>query len=48
MQHTSVSPDSKILAVVGDDLEALLVDSQNGKVHSVYSFISNYFKIKYI
>lgn len=32
MQHTSVSPDSKLLAVVGDDLNALLVDSQNGKV----------------
>lgn len=35
MQHTSVSPDSKLLTVVGDDLDALLVDSQNGKVFSL-------------
>jgi hypothetical protein len=27
-----VSPDKKLLAVVGDDRDALLVDSQNGKV----------------
>ncbi|XP_074344180.1 putative WD repeat-containing protein C2A9.03 isoform X1 [Apium graveolens] len=46
VNHTSVSPDSKILAVVGDDLEALLVDSQNGKTissvvgHLDYSFAS--------
>ncbi|KAK1356287.1 WD40/YVTN repeat-like-containing domain-containing protein [Heracleum sosnowskyi] len=46
VNHTSVSPNSKILAVVGDDLEALLVDSQNGKTissvvgHLDYSFAS--------
>lgn len=33
MQHTSVSPDRKLLAVVGDDRDALLVDSRNGKVN---------------
>jgi len=33
-QHTSVSPDRKLLAVVGDDRDALLVDSRNGKVLS--------------
>jgi hypothetical protein len=27
-----VSPDKKLLAVVGDDRDALLVDSRNGKV----------------
>ncbi|AQK84067.1 Transducin/WD40 repeat-like superfamily protein [Zea mays] len=32
VNHTSVSPDKKLLAVVGDDRDALLVDSRNGKV----------------
>ena len=27
-----MSPDKKLLAVVGDDRDALLVDSRNGKV----------------
>jgi hypothetical protein len=27
-----VSPDGKLLAVVGDDRDALLVDSRNGEV----------------
>lgn len=31
-----MSPDSKILTVVGDDLTGLLVDSQNGKVLNRY------------
>ena len=32
MQHTSISPDRKLLAVVGDHVDGLLVDSQSGKV----------------
>lgn len=35
-QHTSLSPDGKLLVIVGDNPEGLLVDSQTGKV--VYSF----------
>jgi hypothetical protein len=33
-----VSPDKKLLAVVGDDRNALLVESRNGKVFFAYSF----------
>ncbi|CAN4104615.1 unnamed protein product [Withania somnifera] len=46
VNHTSMSPDSKILTVVGDDLTGLLVDSCNGKTvgsivgHLDYSFAS--------
>ncbi|XP_009615119.1 putative WD repeat-containing protein C2A9.03 [Nicotiana tabacum] len=46
VNHTSMSPDSKILTVVGDDLNGLLVDSCNGKTvgsivgHLDYSFAS--------
>lgn len=32
MQHTALSPDGKLLVVVGDNPEALLVDSTSGKV----------------
>lgn len=32
LQHTSLSPDGKLLVIVGDNPEALLVDSQTGKV----------------
>jgi len=32
MQHTSISPDRKLMTVVGDNLDGLLVDPQNGKV----------------
>lgn len=32
MQHTSISPDRKLLTVVGDDRDGLLVDARNGKV----------------
>ena len=35
MQHTSISPDRRILTVVGDHTEGLLVDSQSGKVKKV-------------
>ncbi|CAL5347837.1 unnamed protein product [Camellia sinensis] len=46
MQHTSVSPDRKLTAIVGDHPDGLLVDSQNGKTvasvvgHLDYSFAS--------
>lgn len=32
VQHTSVSPDSKSVIVVGDNADGLLADSQSGKV----------------
>lgn len=32
MQHTSLSPDGKLLVIVGDNPEGMLVDSQTGKV----------------
>lgn len=32
MQHTSLSPDGKLLLIVGDDPEGILVDSRSGKV----------------
>lgn len=35
LQHTSVSPDGRLLAVVGDNLHGLLVDAHNGKVHVI-------------
>lgn len=46
VNHTSVSPDGKHLAVVGDTTECLLADEQSGKVvgslkgHLDYSFAS--------
>ncbi|GAB4844021.1 hypothetical protein Ancab_013985 [Ancistrocladus abbreviatus] len=46
VNHTSVSPDRKLVAVVGDDLDGLLVDAQTGKTiasvvgHRDYSFAS--------
>ncbi|XP_022855317.1 uncharacterized WD repeat-containing protein C2A9.03-like isoform X3 [Olea europaea var. sylvestris] len=46
VNHTSVSPDRKLLTVVGDDLDGLLVDARNGKTvasfmgHQDYSFAS--------
>ncbi|CAK9192111.1 unnamed protein product [Sphagnum troendelagicum] len=46
VNHTSVSPDSKTIVVVGDNSDGLLTDSQNGKVigvlkgHLDYSFAS--------
>ncbi|KAJ0035008.1 hypothetical protein Pint_25635 [Pistacia integerrima] len=32
VNHTSMSPDCKIFVVVGDHQDALLIDSQNGKI----------------
>lgn len=46
MQNTSVSPDGKLLAVLGDSSDCLLADSQSGKEvatlrgHLDYSFSS--------
>ncbi|CAO2822410.1 unnamed protein product [Amaranthus hypochondriacus] len=34
VNHTSISPDRKLIAVVGDHVDGLLVDSQSGKVVS--------------
>lgn len=38
MQHTSMSPDRKLITVVGDDRDGLLVDARNGKVLEFCSF----------
>ncbi|GMH28290.1 hypothetical protein Nepgr_030133 [Nepenthes gracilis] len=46
VNHTSVSPDRKLITVVGDDQDGLLVDAQTGKNvatvvgHQDYSFAS--------
>lgn len=46
VNHTSISPDKKLLVVVGDNAEGLLSDCQTGKTvatlegHSDYSFAS--------
>ncbi|KAG8481246.1 hypothetical protein CXB51_026056 [Gossypium anomalum] len=46
VNHTSVSPDRRLITVVGDSLDGLLVDLQNGKTvarvvgHLDYSFAS--------
>ncbi|GMH08081.1 hypothetical protein Nepgr_009921 [Nepenthes gracilis] len=46
VNHTSVSPDRKLVTVVGDHKDGLLVDSQTGKIvaslvgHRDYSFAS--------
>lgn len=38
LQHTSLSPDGKLVTIVGDNPEGLLVDSQTGKVF-LYLFL---------
>ncbi|KAH6768182.1 Transducin/WD40 repeat-like superfamily protein [Perilla frutescens var. frutescens] len=46
VNHTSMSPDHKLLTVVGDDCDGLLVDARNGRTvgsvagHLDYSFAS--------
>ncbi|XP_011000025.1 PREDICTED: uncharacterized WD repeat-containing protein C2A9.03-like isoform X1 [Populus euphratica] len=46
VNHASMSPDCRLMTVVGDNLDGLLVDSQSGKTvstvegHSDYSFAS--------
>ncbi|CAJ1958533.1 unnamed protein product [Sphenostylis stenocarpa] len=48
VNHTSLSPDGKLLLIVGDNPEGMLVDSQNGKTvvplsgHFDYSFASSW------
>lgn len=32
LQHTSVSPDRRLIVVVGDHTDGLIVDSRNGTV----------------
>lgn len=39
MQHTSMSPDHRIITVVGDHTDGLLIDSQSGKVNIVLLMI---------
>ena len=36
MQHTSLSPVGKLLAIVGDDPAGMLVDSRTGKVYESF------------
>lgn len=36
MQHTSLSPDGKLLVIVGDDPAGMLVDSRTGKVYEFF------------
>ncbi|RZC16100.1 putative WD repeat-containing protein C2A9.03 isoform D [Glycine soja] len=48
VNHTSLSPNGKLLLIVGDNPECMLVDSQNGKTivplsgHFDYSFASSW------
>ncbi|PKI70123.1 hypothetical protein CRG98_009455 [Punica granatum] len=48
VNHTSMSPDGKLLVIVGDDPDGMLVDSQTGKVvmplvgHLDFSFASSW------
>ncbi|BBG93490.1 hypothetical protein Prudu_001518 [Prunus dulcis] len=41
VNHTSISPDRRVVAVVGDHVDALLMDSQNGKLEE-----QSYFRIQ--
>lgn len=36
MQHTSLSPDGKLVIIVGDDTESLLIDANSGKVSVLF------------
>jgi WD40 repeat protein len=46
LQHTSLSPDGKLLLIVGDNPDSMLVDSQNGKV-ALYSLTNHFFNLWY-
>ncbi|EPS58082.1 hypothetical protein M569_16734, partial [Genlisea aurea] len=52
--HTSLSPDGKVIAIVGDNPEGILADSQNGKMiaplrgHLDFSFASAWHPNGYI
>ncbi|KAL7088403.1 hypothetical protein ACP275_13G125500 [Erythranthe tilingii] len=54
VNHTSLSPDSKIIAIVGDNPDGMLVDSQTGKTiaplhgHLDFSFASAWHPNGYI
>lgn len=39
LQSTSVSPDSKLLAVAGDSVDCLVADAKSGKVKSISLFL---------
>ncbi len=39
LQHTSLSPDGKLLIIVGDNPEGMMVDSQTGKVLFAFNSI---------
>lgn len=36
LQNTSVSPDGRLLAVLGDSAECLIADAQSGKVRNCH------------
>ena len=36
LQHTSLSPDGKLVVIVGDNPEGLVVDSNTGKVSLLF------------
>ena len=39
MQHTSLSPDRKVVVIVGDDPDGLLIDANSGKVPSLINMV---------
>jgi hypothetical protein len=39
MQHTSLSPDRKVIVIVGDDPDGLLIDANSGKVPSLINMV---------
>lgn len=47
LQHTSLSPDGKLLIIVGDNPEGMMVDSQTGKV-PLLLILSSKFVIIYL
>lgn len=40
MQHTSLSPDRKVVVIVGDDPDGLLIDANSGKVPSLINMVN--------
>lgn len=47
LQHTSLSPDGKLLVIVGDDPDGILVDAKTGKViySSTSCLLSSFYQI---
>lgn len=43
VQNTSVSPDGRLLAVLGDSAECLIADAQSGKVRNCHGFPTKLF-----